>query len=209
VKRLGRWAFNIFAGVSLLLLAAMVALSKVSYSQPLAVWFERADREGERIHYRWVGFGSERGSAGLCCGYVLHSSNQWAWLWPPEDGWLAAPGQGWRRGSGWLRGWTPHDMGQDVQEVSEIAGAGRYRLKPDEMGTGVYHHTYWLIPHSRLAGLLALPPTLWLTMAATPSLRRRCRRRRGLCVKCGYDLRATPDRCPECGHAPAKLESRV
>jgi hypothetical protein len=66
---------------------------------------------------------------------------------------------------------------------------------PPRQHPPVLHHRYVRAPHWLVAGLLAVTPAAWLRRAR----RRRRRLVGGLCPRCGYDLRATPDRCPECG----------
>jgi hypothetical protein len=68
--------------------------------------------------------------------------------------------------------------------------------------TGAVVQAQWVtVPHWAVASLLAVTPLSWVAR----TLRHRFRRHRGQCRGCGYDLRATPERCPECGLAVARM----
>jgi hypothetical protein len=55
------------------------------------------------------------------------------------------------------------------------------------------------VSYARAAAATILLPVLWLAACVRRFALRRRRQRKNLCQKCGYDLRASKDRCPECG----------
>jgi hypothetical protein len=74
--------------------------------------------------------------------------------------------------------------------------------------TGFYVFAWAPPGHNMIAGGVLLP--LWFVTTAFTLLplrwqlqrRKRNRKPPGMCATCVYDLRATPERCPECGNAP-------
>jgi hypothetical protein len=76
-----------------------------------------------------------------------------------------------------------------------------YSPYPGDQSTGVARvATSWklALPHWLPFLAFGVVPALWLISRIWRVLPRQPR---GFCSACGYDLRATPERCPECGAA--------
>jgi hypothetical protein len=57
------------------------------------------------------------------------------------------------------------------------------------------------VPFGYLAAFLGVLPVAALARVVTRIVRRRKQTRRGFCPRSGYNVRASPERCPECGTA--------
>ena len=88
----------------------------------------------------------------------------------------------------------------NIRVLSNHGGLGLQRFDPPGAdGTMVVYPSILSIPYPVVALLLLVVPAVRVVA------RRRVasnRRRAGQCENCGYDLRATSGRCPECGIVP-------
>jgi hypothetical protein len=110
-----------------------------------------------------------------------------------------------KEGRGWSVDFTtgPRD---DPDHEAYLAGFGTPILG------GQFYHRFHNQPEMTGPQMIIWIPCWWVLLVSVPLpalvLFRRVRARRrvqqGRCVACGYDLRASPDRCPECGAVPEK-----
>jgi hypothetical protein len=185
MKRFRRWLFNGLAAVSLVLCVASVGM-----------WI-RSHRHSDRIDWggAWpktpVPFGTVQWSAisdsGVFCIQHVYSAGAKTVIVRGYSRKIAfasgiAGSEDLSDGFSWRRGtWT--SPGFYVEAFRQVSVPW-----------------WFLCALSTMALMLAGEPVFGLRFAIT-------RHSRGTCSVCGYDLRATPDRCPECGTVPTAVKS--
>jgi hypothetical protein len=197
VRRLARYILNALTIASLLLCAASVVLWVRSHWLLEFVEWHAIDRTGGTVRVVSIGARAQSGLAGI--GWQRDS-----WTGPSQketDDVAAVP---------WQNGFTKRALPAtgkwpEAHSIWNRAGFYYYSGHRPRLASGADRNVvaegegaYFLFP-------------FWAPAIAAfvlPSVRtlRRISEARGdelLCAHCGYDLRATPDRCPECGAVPS------
>ena len=180
-----RRLFTIAATLSLLLCIATATFWLRGY------WMEDEILTGYRWHY--ADFVSFRGEVGCEFGRTYGGGPQDQYSPEPHVGYFSVPS---------------HDVaGRDEPNIAELEGQEAnmwhhhdvwgFRWHPRSDRNWEYRARGIAVPAWSLLLVTAVLPT-WM-FAGASRRRSKWRRARGFCPRCGYDLRATLERCPECG----------
>ena len=123
-------------------------------------------------------------------------------------------------------GWGEYDFANDpsanvhqsrarflMHRLDDHIHSGRWSYQLDEQHNALLQaeltHGYFEsaeLPFVLLAAISAPLPVLWFVHLLVQNQAKALKRKKGLCADCGYDLRATSDRCPECGLIPQLVQ---
>ena len=184
MRRLARAIFTVVSAASLLLCVATCVLWVRSYwVRDGAAWFRHTEfaEDGE---WQWEEFAVASWPGFVMCMYVGEHRVLVAEKFPPwEFEWRQFPARADGRILDTRFAWERHEepLGTSVPRV--------------------YFRTTVQFPYWPVVLAASALPATWLVHWRR---RRRLRHRLAsrLCPACGYDLRATPGRCPECGAEP-------
>jgi len=191
-----RKLFNVLADISLALFLGVVVVGIRSYSVGDAFWYRNAiEPKKVRVQIDQIGLQWSRG------GIYLYLT-RWTATSPPQVQWLLLA----MKSSGF-----GHELLEKGYNVYPSSGPNALGRTAQRLGFGANHETEAsgsIGPNSPSCNSDDVTLPCWflaLLFALLPALRlrrwriERQRNRPGFCRQCGYDLRATPLRCPECG----------
>ena len=176
VRRLLRILLDAATALFLLLCMATVVLWVRSYWRADLVGWVRPARPGTESIFFDLGSGG--GGVAIYVGFYSRLA---------ENTWIPV-------------GW--HKRGNDRRPI-RYAGADF----ETRWGFGYGSFRDYLVRFRCVIFPIWLPTTLFALLSLTRVafvIRRYRGSRQGRCRSCGYDLRATPDRCPECGTVPTE-----
>jgi hypothetical protein len=184
---LGRRLFTIVSILSLLLCLATLALWFISY--------HRFDERGTGNDQFWVTVSNGRAQVELA---VMIGDDG---IFQTCSGYSPGP----FKDSTWLEDFVQRraeTLGGRAS-IHSFLGFGLHSLRVEDKQRDLSVTRFVVVPHWFLALVFAILPALHVR-----SILRSRRYGPGLCPACGYDLRATPDRCSECGTThPRKVAS--